>query len=148
MITIIAGVLLNIALIYLGVWIGRRTRLLGNRAAVEKPLPAAGRTPEERIARGQQAERAMEQFLSPAFDYVVADYVRRLTEIASEQPWETDKIRKLAAATKIARTVQASIAAFVHDGEAALKEKRAADRMENMTDEQGRWAKMAGGLLR
>lgn len=105
-------------------------------------------TQEERIMRGQQAERAMEQFLAPAFDYVIAEYMRKLTDIASEQPWETDKIRKLAAATKIARTVQASIAAFVHDGEAAMSEKRAADRVANMTDEQGRWAKMAGGFAR
>lgn len=103
-------------------------------------------TTEDRIARGARAEQAMDEFLGPAFAYVVAQYLEKLETLASEQPWETDKIRKLAAATKIAKTVQAQIVAYVMDGDAAYKEKHASDKIANMNDSKRKWALMAGGM--
>lgn len=102
-------------------------------------------TPEERMARGLAADKALDQFLSPAFDFVLAEYTRKLTEIAAEQPWETDKIRKLAAGIKIAGTVREQIVALVRDGDAAHSERKRADQLANLSDTKRRWAAMAGG---
>lgn len=104
-------------------------------------------TPDERITRGKQAEVALDQFLAPAFDHVIAAYHARLIDIAAEAVTEDDKRRivKLATAIKIARNVQEQIVAIVRDGDAALLDKRKADHIAAMPEEKRRWALMGGG---
>lgn len=102
-------------------------------------------TPEEQIARARQAEAALDQFLAPAIDVLMASYSVRLQEIAVAEPWATDKIRKLATALKIAREVQGQIVGVVKSGDVARDQKRRADEIAGMSDERRRWA-LAGGM--
>lgn len=102
-------------------------------------------TNEEQIARARQAEQALEQFLTPAFAVLQQAYSDRLQEIAVAAPWETDKIRKLAAALKITKEVEAQIVGIVKNGDVAKDQKKRADNIANMSDERKRWA-LAGGM--
>lgn len=92
----------------------------------------------DRITRGQAAERALEQFLGPAFDVAIADYTRKVIELASSQPWETDKIRKLSSAIMIGKAVREQIEQLVRDGDAALADKKRADKIANLSDTRKR----------
>lgn len=98
---------------------------------------------EDAIARGHQAQLAME-WLGPAFAIVTADYLAKLQEVAASEPWATDKIRKLAMATKIAREVEAQIKAVVATGEKAKADKKRADGIAALPDEKRKWALMGG----
>jgi hypothetical protein len=91
-------------------------------------------TNEEQIARAKQAQQALDQFLTPAFAVLQAAYAERLQEIAVAAPWETDKIRKLAAGLKIAKEVEAQIIAVVKNGEFAEAQKKRADRIAGLSD--------------
>lgn len=93
-------------------------------------------TPSERIDRGQRAGAALKEFLDPAFDVVIADYMARLTQIAAETPWDTAKIVKLAAAAKIAEQVRVQIKGLVADGDMALDDKRRAHKIEGLSTER------------
>lgn len=85
----------------------------------------------DRIAAGNKAQAALDA-LSDAFQAVEASYTTRLTEIAAEKPWETEKIAKLATAFKISRTVRAQIEAIVADGKLALDGQRFAAQIERI----------------
>ena len=93
-------------------------------------------TPEERIATGEQAKVALSRFLAPAFDHVMTDYHRRMTEIAAETPWETGRIAKLAAAFKIAKTVREQIELLAKDGDMARQDIRHAAQIEGLSVER------------
>ena len=92
----------------------------------------------EREDRGRRAEAALREFLAPAIEVAVGDYIARMTEIAAETPWETARIAKLAAGVKIARAVQAQIAALVADGEVAAAERKRARQIEAIGTERRR----------
>lgn len=81
------------------------------------------------IVLGQQAERAMEQFLAPAFDAVTAAYTARLSEIASSEPWASDKIVKLALANRVLREVRSQIEAVIAAGDVAKAGKAQAEKI-------------------
>lgn len=93
----------------------------------------------ERIDRGQRATSALREFLDPAFDVVISDYMGRLTQIAAEAPWDTAKIVKLAAAAKIAEQVRVQIKALVADGEVALADVQRARQIEGLSTERRKW---------
>lgn len=95
-------------------------------------------TPAERIDRGQRATSALREFLDPAFDVVIADYMARLTQIAAEAPWDTAKIVKLAAAAKIAEQVRVQIKSLVADGEVAHADAQRARQIEGLSTERRR----------
>ena len=75
-------------------------------------------TGTDRLAAAERAEQALSEYLRPAFQTVEAAYVDKLTNLAAETPWETDKITKLAMALKIMRTAQAQIEALATGGAA------------------------------
>lgn len=81
------------------------------------------------IVIGQQAERAMEQFLAPAFDAVAAAYTSRLSEIAASEPWASDKIVKLALANRVLREVRNQIEAVIAAGDVAKADRAHADKI-------------------
>lgn len=95
-------------------------------------------TERERADRGNRAETALAEFLLPAFDVVEGEYTARITEIAAKEPWETDKIRKLAAAVRIAREVRAQIEQLVADGKMAQSELQRTRAIENLPDARKR----------
>lgn len=95
----------------------------------------------ERIARGLRAEAALKEFLNPAFDFVIAEYMRKLTSIASEQPWEAAKITKLAMAAKIAEEVRQQVQGLVADGQVAAASRQQAEAVARLPVERRRiWA--------
>lgn len=103
-------------------------------------------TPEERIQRGEQAQRALDQFLTPAFDHVFAVHMQAVVNAVMDDPSNDKRIRNLSLVAKLTREAQAYVKAFVLDGEAAMSEKKMADRTAGFSPEKTRWAKMAGGL--
>lgn len=90
------------------------------------------------IVIGQQAERAMEQFLAPAFDAVAKAYTDRLSEIASSEPWASDKIVKLALANRVLREVRNQIEAVIADGRVAADLKAKAKKIDAIPIERRR----------
>lgn len=90
------------------------------------------------IVLGQQAERAMEQFLAPAFDAVAAAYTDRLSGIASSEPWASDKIVKLALANRVLREVRNQIEAVIAAGNVASAKKAHAKKIEEIPIERRR----------
>lgn len=85
-------------------------------------------TPDS-IVLGQQAERAMEQFLAPAFDAVAEAYTVRLSDIASTEPWASDKIVKLALANRVLREVRNQIEAVIAAGDVAKADRAHAEKI-------------------
>lgn len=91
-------------------------------------------TPEERYSEAQAAQAALDRFLGPAFAVVEAEYTEKLTQLAAETPWETDRIRKLAAAIKIARAVRGQVEAIISDGKAAAADMQRAKQLSELSD--------------
>lgn len=82
------------------------------------------------IARGQRAQMAIDEFFGPAFDAVVSTYTARLEQIATAEPWASDKIVKLALAARVAREVRAQIEAIVAEGQVADADKAYSQKIE------------------
>lgn len=85
-----------------------------------------------RIEHARRAQCALEEFLQPAFDVTRAAYMGRLAQIAAAEPWATDKISKLAIASRILDEVQAQIDAVVRDGDVARAEMVRAEKIEKI----------------
>ena len=90
-------------------------------------------TEAQRIDRGRRAKMALDEFLDPAFEAVIAAYTARIEEIASTQPWEAAKITALANAVRIARSVKAQIEAHVHEGERAKSDRERTQEIEKLS---------------
>jgi len=92
------------------------------------------------IVLGQQAERAMEQFLAPAFEECAQAYTQRLSEVAAAEPWATDKIVKLALANRVLKEVRAQIEHLIANGRLEQDAKRTADKIAAIPTERRRIA--------
>lgn len=86
----------------------------------------------QRIERARRADMALEEFMSPAFEVARAAYMDRLAQIAAAEPWATDKIAKLAIATRILDEVKSQIVAVVRDGDVARSEMIRAEQIERI----------------
>ena len=90
-------------------------------------------TDQQRIARGHNAKRAIEEFLDPAFEVVMEEYHRRMVVICSTTPWADKKISALANATRIVNEVRNQVVSLVAEGEKALSDKKRAERVEALS---------------
>ena len=97
----------------------------------------------QRVERGEHARRALEQFLDPAFDAVIAAYSDRIEDMASKEPWSSAKITVLANAIRIAKEARAQIAALVYEGENARASMVKVERMEKLTPAKRRFLNIA-----
>lgn len=97
----------------------------------------------ERAQRGQNAQRALDEFLNPAFNAVVSLYSERLEAIAAKEPWEAGKITALANAVRIAKEVHGQIATLVFDGQAASNGLIRAEKIERLTPAKRRFLNIA-----
>lgn len=86
----------------------------------------------QRIERARRADMAMEEFMGPAFEFARTAYMDRLAQIAAAEPWATDKIAKLAIATRILDEVKGQIVAVIHDGDVAKSEMIRAEQIEKI----------------
>lgn len=97
--------------------------------------------PASRMARAENAELAMRQWLGPAFDVCRSDYLAKLAEIAS-RPMTNDNragMEKLAMGIKVVDEVRSQIEAVIADGKVAAHSQQGASKLANMTTEQRRW---------
>lgn len=92
------------------------------------------------IVTGQQAQRAMEQFLAPAFEEVASAYTQRLSEVAAAEPWATDKITKLAMANRVLKEVRAQVEHLIVNGRLEQDRKATADKIAAIPIERRRIA--------
>lgn len=98
-------------------------------------------TEAERIARSHRARAALDEFLSPMFDEIEAEYTSRIVEAANStlrRDERADKITALSNALKIARALKAGMMEILNDGELARREKLKAEKIEKMTAPQRR----------
>lgn len=95
------------------------------------------------IERGRRARMALEEFLDPAFEAVIAAYTARIEEIASSAPWDAQKITALANAQRIARSVKAQIENIVYEGERADGERLRAKEIEQLSPAKRRFLNIA-----
>jgi len=102
-------------------------------------------TDEERIERAFQARRALETFLTPAFDQVRAEYGGRLAHVCANEPWATNKIAALANASRIVEEVKAQIVTLVLEGDEARSRKTRAERIENLSPAKRRLLQIGAG---
>lgn len=95
-----------------------------------------------RMARADQAEAALAQYLRPAFNVAHADYLQKLAEIAA-RPLNADMraaMEKLALGLKVLAEVRGQIEALVIDGDVARADVKRADKLAGLTTEQKWWA--------
>jgi hypothetical protein len=100
-------------------------------------------TPQERMERGSRAQRAIEEFMQPAFDVVCSEYAARLKEVAAREPWAANKIAALANALRIVEEVQGQIVGIVYDGEHARQGKTRAEKIEQLSPAKRRFLNIA-----
>lgn len=97
--------------------------------------------PVTRMARAENAEMALRQWLAPAFDVCRSDYMAKLADIAAKPMTDANRagMEKLALGVKVIDEVRAQIEAVIADGKVAAHTAQGASRLANMTTEQRRW---------
>jgi len=94
---------------------------------------------EERRSRGFRAKSALDEFLAPAFEAVRAEYLSALMKTATNEPWETTKIRNLSIAQSAINEVERQIRAIVTDGEMAASQKSRAEKIAALPEHKRKW---------
>jgi hypothetical protein len=98
-------------------------------------------TPQERIARAQRAERALEEFITPILTECRETYTARIIELAATElnpNKRRDKITALATAVRVLDAIENGIQAVILDGQMATKDKLRAEKIERMTPPERR----------
>jgi phosphopantothenate synthetase len=101
----------------------------------------------ERIARAHRAQSALDEFLSPLFDGMRDEYLKRIAEVATTElapHTRSDKIATLSVALKVVDTLKSGMAEVVRDGELAQRDKLKADNISRLSDAQQRLLRIAG----
>jgi hypothetical protein len=105
-------------------------------------------TEAERIARATRAQGALDEFLTPMFDELRAEYTDRLAEIARTElnrERRADGVAMLSVALRVVDTVAAGMAEIVRDGELAKQSKARAETISQMSDAKQRLLKIGTG---
>lgn len=96
-------------------------------------------TRDETLARGARARAAMEEFVTPAVEGIRAEYLARLTEIAANEPWNSDKIVKLAIASRVIDAVESHLANAIMAGRVEQQNAERARQIEDLPAHKRRW---------
>ncbi|MFD1104590.1 hypothetical protein [Sphingobium olei] len=96
-------------------------------------------TKEELAAKGHRAALAWEEFVEPAIAALRAAYTERLTEIAADEPWSSDKIVKFAVATRVIDRVEAQIKSAILNGIDARGKVERAREIEQLPAAKRKW---------
>jgi hypothetical protein len=105
-------------------------------------------TPEQRLAKATRAQAALDEFLSPMFAEMEAEYSSRIIEVANTELlfWRrASKLTRLSDALRMVRTLRAGMQAIIADGDAAQSEKIRQDKIRQMTEPQRRLLKIGTG---
>lgn len=94
---------------------------------------------ETRRAKGYRAKAAMDEFLTPALSVIRAEYADAHMKLCVKEPWETNKLIKLAVAHRVIDMVEQQIRAAIIDGDVAATEKNRAERIAAIPEAKRRW---------
>lgn len=100
---------------------------------------------EARIAaRGQALRRLYEEEggVGEILQALSTEYLNRLSAV---EPWETDKLAKLAIARKVVEQVDNALKAIMADGVVADRARESARKIEAIPIRRRRWADALGG---
>jgi len=89
---------------------------------------------EQRAARGQRAELALEEFFAPAMREAREAYLAAMTRIAANEPWESSKISKLAIAQTVIDMIDQHMRTAIMDGADASRAVEHARRIEDIPE--------------
>lgn len=91
-------------------------------------------TPEQVIARSHRWRAFYEEQggIRDMFGHVRETYLARLAEIASKEPWATDKIVNLSVAQRIVSEVEGLVQAMIADGAVAEANKAHVEKIEKL----------------
>jgi hypothetical protein len=104
-------------------------------------------TPEQRIARSHNAERAWDEFIAPMFADMRNEYLKRMTDVAATElhaGQRADKITSLSVALRVLDNIESGMREAIRDGDIATKEKLRAQNLEGMSDARQRLLKVVG----
>lgn len=104
-------------------------------------------TDSQRVARGQRAQKAIEEFVGPVFAEARQEYSQRIAEVAATELHPTiraDKITTLSLAIRVLNEVENGVTAVMRDGEHARSQMIRAERIEQLTDAQQRLINIGG----
>ena len=94
---------------------------------------------EQKASRGFRAKAAMAEFFAPAFRSLEGEYLTALTTLASNEPWATDKLTKLAVAQRVIKTVEQQVMLAVLEGETAAQNLDRAKKIAALPEAKRRW---------
>lgn len=96
-------------------------------------------TPQHLAVRARNAQASWDEFVGPIVETVRAEYLSALTKIAANEPWQSDKIVKLAIAQRVIDTVESQMKAMILQGADAQKAIDRAAQIENLPARKRRW---------
>jgi hypothetical protein len=99
----------------------------------------------QKIARGQRAQAAYDEFVAPIITECRNIYGERIVEIAAgelNRDKRTDKLTALSTALRILDQVEGGIKAAIMDGEIARQNKLKAESIEQMSPANRRFLNM------
>jgi hypothetical protein len=103
-------------------------------------------TPQQITDRARNAKIAWDEFVGPAIEACRADYMAALTKVAANEPWESDKIVKLAIATRVIDMVESQMRALIQQGADAQKAIDRAAQIANLPARKRKWADKLGAM--
>lgn len=100
-------------------------------------------TDDEHASRGMRAAMAWDEFVEPALNAIAAEYMAALTSVAASEPWQSDKIVKLAVATRVIDKVQEHLRAAIMAGDSARAKIGRAHEIEQLPARKRKWIDFA-----
>jgi hypothetical protein len=93
-------------------------------------------TPQERIARAERAQRALDEFITPILTEARDAYTSRIIELAAlelDRNVRGDKMAALSTAIRVVDAIEDGLKAVIMDGSVADKDKLLAEKLERMS---------------
>lgn len=93
-------------------------------------------TPQERIARAERAQQALDEFITPILLETRDAYCTRIVELASielNRNVRGDKMAALSTAIRVVDAIEDGLKAVMMDGKMAERDKLLAEKVERMT---------------
>lgn len=101
-------------------------------------------TDQEIFERANRARAAWDEFIEPFIASARADYITGLTDVAANEPWQSDKIVKLAIATRVIDKVEEQFHAVMLSGDSVARKAARAEQIAQIPARKRRWADMLG----
>lgn len=100
-------------------------------------------TDDEQATRGMRAAMAWDEFVQPAIEAIAREYMAAMTAVAAHEPWQSDKIVKLAVATRVIDKVQEQLRSAIMAGDSARAKIGRAHEIEQLPARKRKWIDFA-----